>query len=126
MNERLLQDWLKQMFAALDADGVPGLFPWLHDDLGFRFAGYPPGRGRQAFAEAWAAMSGNIRGMQHRIDRSWELGEECICRGEVTYRLIDGRTVRAPFANFFRLHGGRISEYLVYVDASAVIGAAPD
>jgi len=118
-------NWLIEMFAALDADGVPGLFPWLHDDVKFRFAGYPPGRGAQVFADAWNAMSAPVVSMAHELEQTWELGDEAICRGEVVYRLHDGRDVRAPFANVFRLRDGRISEYLIYIDASAVFGPAP-
>jgi len=118
-------NWLLDMFAALDAGGVPGLFPWLHDDVRFRFAGYPSGQGAQAFADAWEAMSAPIASINHELEQIWELGDEAICRGEVVYHLHDGRQVRAPFANVFQLRDGRISEYLIYVDASAVFGAAP-
>jgi ketosteroid isomerase-like protein len=119
------KNWMHQMLEALDADGVPGLFPWLQDDVRFRFAGYPAGQGRDNFATTWAAMATPVIRLHHEILQTWELGQEAICRGEVCYELDDGRTVRAPFVNVFRLRDGRISEYLIYVDASAVFGAAP-
>ena len=117
--------WMHDMFAALDADGVPGLHPWLHENVRFRFAGYPAGQGRETFAAAWAGMATHVIGLQHELEQTWELGDEAICRGEVSYTLDDGRTIRAPFANFFKLRDGRIGEYLIYVDASAVFGPAP-
>lgn len=117
--------WMHEMFAALDADGVPGLYPWVHEDLRFRFAGYPEGRGRENFAAAWAGMATHVTRLQHELKHTWELGEEAICRGEVRYTLDDGRVITAPFANVFKLRDGRISEYLIYVDASAVLGVAP-
>ena len=40
-------DQIREMFACLDRDGVPGLFPYMTEDVLFRFAGYPEGRGRE-------------------------------------------------------------------------------
>lgn len=117
--------WMHEMLAALDAEGVPGLYPWLQDDVHFRFAGYPAGRGRENFAVAWASMATHVSALKHELEQTWELGDDVICRGEVSYLLDDGRTIRAPFANIFKLRDGLISEYLIYVDASAVFGAAP-
>lgn len=125
MNGNGQNNWMHEMFAALDADGVSGLYPWLHEDVRFRFAGYPPGQGRDSFAAAWAGIASHVTGLQHDLEQTWELGDEAICRGEVTYTLDNGRTIRAPFANIFRLRDGLISEYRIYVDASAVFGAAP-
>lgn len=117
-------EWMRELFAALDRGGVPAMFPWLADDLRFRFGSYPPGRGRQAFAEAWAGMSTRIRAMAHEVLESWEAGDTAICRGNVRYTLDDDRVVTLPFANVFKLRGGLIAEYLVYVDASPVLGAS--
>jgi len=125
MTDNRKPGWMNEMFAALDAGGVPGLFPWLDEDVCFRFAGYPPGRGREQFAATWAGMSGHITSLHHELAQSWDLGDEAICRGEVTYGLDDGRQLSVPFVNVFKLRDGLISEYLVYVDASAVFGAAP-
>ena len=117
--------WMAEMFSALDRDGVPGLFPWLHEDLRFRFAGYPAGQGAAEFAAAWEAMSGSIQDFRHSLEQCWDLEDRAICQGEVCYFLRDGREIRAPFVNIFHLRDGRISEYLIYVDASAVLGPAP-
>lgn len=116
-------DWMTDLFAALDRDGVPGMFPWLDEQLRFRFAGYPAGTGRQNFADVWAAMSPGIRSLRHSIRQAWQIDDDAICHGEVTYELTSGRRVTVPFANVFRLRAGLITEYLIYVDASAVFGA---
>lgn len=119
------ETWIREMFAALDRESVPGLFPYLHDDVVWRFAGYPPGDGKDSFAEGWSAMSGRVKALEHAVQTVWCQGDAIFCHGEVSYHLRDAPTVVAPFATVFRLRDEKISEYLIYVDASAVIGAAP-
>ena len=116
--------WIDEMFAALDTRGVPGLFPYLDEQVLFRFASFPPQCGRERFAAAWESMSPRVRALRHEILETWSIDDRLICHGNVTYTLVDGGTVTVPFANFFRLRDGRITEYLIYVDASAVLGGA--
>jgi len=120
-----VSQWIHDMFAALDRGGVPALFPYLEEDVVFRFASYPAGQGRENFAAAWSALSPQIKTLRHELARVWELGEEVFCHGDVTYTLTDGRVITVPFANLFKLRGGRVAEYLIYVDASPILGAAP-
>lgn len=112
------------MFAALDAEGVPGLFPYLHEDVVFRFGSFPAGRGREAFDQAWRSMSSDVVSLSHELLDAWETERSVVCRGNVTYGLTDGRHVTLPFANVFYLRDGKIAEYLIYIDASAVFGAS--
>ena len=119
------EPWIREMFAALDRGSVPALFPYLHDDVTWRFASYPVGKGRESFAAAWSAMSGQIKALEHVVHQVWSAGDSIFCRGDVSYHLTDAPTVTVPFANIFRLRDDKISEYLIYVDASAVLGAAP-
>ena len=117
-------NWMTEMFAALDAEGVPGLFPYLHEDVLFRFGSFPAGRGRDVFNETWLAISQPIQSLSHELLDMWESDESAVCRGNVTYSLKDGRAVTVPFANVFYLRDRKIAEYLIYVDASAVFGAS--
>jgi ketosteroid isomerase-like protein len=116
------KDWIADLFAGLDNAGVEALFPYLHDDVHFRFASYPAGTGKQAFADAWAAMSSHIESLHHKLLDSWQMNDAAACRGEVTYTLTDGRAITLPFANIFKLRDGLISDYLIYIDASSVFG----
>jgi ketosteroid isomerase-like protein len=119
MNDRT---WMHKMFAALDADGVPGLFPYLVDDVMFRFGSFPAGRGRETFAATWKAIAPHVGSLTHELLEVLEMGESAVCRGNVTYGLTDGTHVTVPFANVFHLQNGKIAEYLIYIDASAVFG----
>ncbi len=120
------ETWLREMFEALDREGVPGLFPYLTEDVLFRFASYPAGRGRDTFAGAWAAMSESIRCLEHRLEGVQSQDDGIFCHGLVTYHLKEGGPVTAPFATRFVMKGREIAEYHIYVDASAVLGAAPN
>ena len=121
MNSRT---WIHDMLEALDDKGVPGLFPYLHEDVRFRFGSFPPGRGRETFDATWQAISAHIESLSHELLDVWEIDGSAACRGNVTYGLTDGRVVTVPFANVFYLQDGRIAEYLIYVDASAVFGVS--
>ncbi len=114
--------WMDEMFDALDAEGVAGLFPYLHEDVAFRFGSFPPGRGREAFDRAWRQISPHVDSISHELLDTWESSESAVCRGNVTYRTTDERSITVPFANVFYLRDGKIAEYLIYVDASAVFG----
>jgi len=114
--------WIHEMFDALDADGVPGLFPYLDEDVMFRFGSFPPGRGRANFDETWVAISAHIESLSHELLDVWDSGDSAVCRGNVTYALKDGNAVTLPFANIFYLRDGKIVQYLIYIDASAVFG----
>jgi len=79
------------------------------------------------FDQTWKAISSSIESMSHELLDTWESESSAICRGNVTYALTDGRRVTVPFANVFYLQDDRITDYLIYVDASAVFGISkPD
>lgn len=111
-----------EMFKSLDRDGVPGLYPYMHEDVVFRFGSFPAGCGRDAFNQAWCSMAIEIEALRHEILDVWDRGDSVLCRGDVTYSLKEGRDVTVPFADIFYLRDGKIAEYLIFVDASAVFG----
>ena len=113
------------MFHALDSQGVEGLFPYLRDDIRFRFASYPEVTGQQSIAELWNGMSAAVSKLEHHLDEILIHETTVFCYGTVTYHLHQGNPVCVPFANRFVITEDKISEYHSYVDASAVLGAAP-
>jgi hypothetical protein len=72
--------------------------------------------GREAVGDAVSQFFASIRALRHRLLDRWQRDDSLVCRGEVTYTRHDGSEVSVPFANVFRLHDGRIGEYLIYVD----------
>ena len=113
------------MFSALDSQGIHGLFPYLNDDVRFRFSSYPEVTGHHAIKALWEGMSTSGTKLQHRLDETFIHDNVISCYGLVTYHLQNGQQISAPFANRLLIDNGKISEYHIYVDASAVLGAAP-
>tara|TARA_Y100000590_G_scaffold323367_1_gene366286 strand:- start:2555 stop:2929 length:375 start_codon:yes stop_codon:yes gene_type:complete len=113
------------MFSALDSQGIHGLFPYLNDDVRFRFASYPEVRGHQPIKALWEGMSTSVIKLQHHLDEIFIHDNLVSCYGLVTYHLQSGQQISVPFANRFVINNDKISEYHIYVDASAVLGIAP-
>ncbi len=114
------------MFFALDSQGINGLFPYLNDDVRFRFSSYPEVTGHQAIKSLWEGMSTSVTKLEHRLDETFIHENVISCYGLVTYHLQNGQQTSVPFANRFVIKNDKISEYHIYVDASAVLGAAPN
>lgn len=117
--------WLQGLLQAIDACDADAFADFLTEDARLRFANAPPITGRPAIRTAIAGFFEAIAGLTHELEEAWHLPEAVICCGEVTYRRLDGGTLRVPFANVLKLRGAKISEYLIYVDNSALWVAAP-
>jgi ketosteroid isomerase-like protein len=115
--------WILELFAAIDGGDAEGFAAFLSDDGIFRFGNAEPVQGRDAVREAVAAFFASIRSCRHQLHRSWEVPGAAICHGEVTYTRQDGSRLTVPFANICRREDGRITEYLVHVDASQLFAA---
>ena len=114
--------WMHDMLEGLDGDGVPALYPYLCDDVEYRFGSFPAGQGKESFNETWLAISPHIETLSHEVLDTWESEDSAVCRGHVTYSLRDGRDITVPFVNVFYLRDGLVSKYLIHIDASAVFG----
>lgn len=112
--------WLNDLFSSIDAGDSDKFSEFLAEDAQFRFANAPAVEGRAAIREAVAGFFGAIRSLSHTLEEHWAQGESVICRGTVNYVRHDGSELNVPFANIFRMEGGLIRDYLIYVDASAL------
>ncbi len=113
-------DLLQSVLAAVDARDVDRFAGFLTEDATFRFASADAVTGRDEIREAVGAFFDSVAALRHRVEESWVSGEDLICRGEVTYTRLDGSELAVPFANVLKLLDGRIAEYRIYVDASAL------
>ncbi|MDX1570802.1 MAG: nuclear transport factor 2 family protein [Xanthomonadales bacterium] len=120
-----IPDWIRRLFADIDRAGVEGIKDRLHEQVAFRFGSFPAGAGRDNFAALWAQLSPLVESLHHELLEAWELEDRSVCRGNVTYRRVQGGPATFPFCNVFRRRDGRIVEYLIYVDASPVFGVPP-
>ena len=111
---------LDDLFAAIDAMDPDRFAAFLAPDCTFRFGNLPPVEGRAAVREYVAGFFGPIGAIRHELVDRVEAGGRIATRGFVTYPRKDGSTLRVPFANVFGLDGGRVRDYLIFIDNSAL------
>jgi len=113
-----MQSFLKSVMGSVDAKDAEKFVTHLTDDATFRFANMEPVKGKENVKQAVAGFFGSIDGLKHNILETLEQNGTVVCRGEVTYTRKDKSRLTVPFANFLKLNGEKVKEYLIYVDAS--------
>ncbi len=107
---------VQQIFNSVDAMDTDGFLAFLTDEVRFRFGNMPPVVGKEAVRQAIEELFASIKGLNHRILRTWPHSDSVICQGEVTYTRTDDSQVTIPFVNVWGMEGERVKEYLVYID----------
>ena len=116
--------WLQQLFNAIDAKDTPRFLEFLTEDAVFRFGNQPLRRGKQDIGTAVEAFFGSIKACRHEVAGSWAHPDHIICHGLVTYTRKDATQVTVPFANVLTLRRDRINSYLIFADISPLFAAA--
>ncbi|HXZ59449.1 MAG TPA: nuclear transport factor 2 family protein [Steroidobacteraceae bacterium] len=112
--------WLQGLLRTIDAKDAAAFAGFLTPDASFRFGNSPAVRGREAIETVVRGFFDAIDALAHELDEQWSVGEVTICTGTVTYTRRDGRSLRAPFANVLKRRAGRIYDYQIFVDNSAL------
>jgi len=112
--------FVEDLYRSVDAKDPETFAGFLTDGASFRFANAEPVVGKDNVREAVTGFFSMIAGLAHTIDNVWAQGDDLICNGRVTYERHDGTELSAPFATIFKLEDGKIADYLIYVDASAL------
>ncbi len=111
---------LGDLFKSIDAMDSATFAQHLSEDVEFRFGNAPAVNGRKAVMETVQGFFQSIGGLRHELIRVWHQGDTVICHGIVTYTRKDGSTLTVPFANIFRLSDRLVTQYLIFVDISAL------
>lgn len=111
-------DLVKRLFAS--GKSLDDYASFFAEDALYRFANYPPVRGRDAIREAAARFRQRVQRVSHDMKEMWEVGDLVICEMEMTYTRLDGGTVTLPCCDIFRIKGDHIQEMRVYIDATPV------
>lgn len=117
-------DWIVELFRTIDRRDADGFMHFLSAAPLFQFGNAPPVEGREAVHAAVAGFFAAIAGIEHRLSGSWQVDDAAFSHGRVAYRRHDGSLLEVPFATVFGLEGGRIREYRIFADTSALF--APD
>jgi len=112
--------FVEDLYRSVDAKDAEAFCGFLTDGASFRFANAEPVVGKDNVREAVSGFFSMVAGMSHRLDNVWDQGDDLISNGRVTYKRLDGTELSVPFATIFKLEDGKIADYLIYVDASAL------
>jgi ketosteroid isomerase-like protein len=110
--------WIDDLFRTIDDKNADAFAGFLAPDATFQFGNAPPVAGRDAIRETVRQFFAGVQALRHELLETWMVPDGAICRGHVTYLRHDGSRLAVPFANVFRLRGGLVKDYLIYVDAS--------
>ena len=111
---------LDSLFRAIDGKDADAFAALLAPECEFRFGNLPPVQGRTAVREFVAGFFASIAELTHTIEASWQVGDDLLCHGRVTYTRHDGSTLGVPFANILRTSSAGFSRYLIFADTSAL------
>jgi len=108
------------LFAAIDARDAQRFADHLSEDCRFRFGNAPAVAGKDAVQAYVAGFFDSIRGIEHHIEDCWETADAMVCHGTVNYTRHDETQLKVPFANVLKLDGGKVRDYLIFLDNSAL------
>ena len=114
---------IRAMFTASDSGNIDGLLNFLTDDVVLVFGNADPVRGKAAVEAQARQVTSRLKGVRHEIHDIWQTGENAdvvIARMTVHYSRLDGSIVSLPCCNIFRMSGGLIADYRIYMDVNPV------
>ena len=112
--------WIRDLFQAIDAKDTEAFTANLAEDVHFRFGNAEPVEGRASVLEAVSGFFSSIRSLRHEIGEVWEIADDALVRGTVTYTRMDESQISVPFADTLKRRKGLIVEYAIYIDISAL------
>ena len=115
MNE---QDWLPNLFSAIDNKDTSAFTSFLTEDCAFRFGNLPTVQGKTHIGEFVSGFFDSLKSLSHEVIEQWNIPTGTICHGMVTYTRLDDSVLTVPFSNILKLNGEGIDEYLIFADTS--------
>ena len=108
--------WVNELFEAVDEGDVDRFVQFMTEDVQFRAGSNEPLRGRRAVREDIAGLLSSIQGMRHKLSNTLVHDDIVVAHGTVTYTRHDESTLTVPFADIWTMDGGKIKEYLIFID----------
>lgn len=111
---------IARMFAALDEERTDDFVGFMTEDARWTFGNAETVVGREDIRKATDGFLTQIESLSHEITGLWEQGDTAIAEFMVTYTRRDGKVVRVPAANIFRIEDGLIKDFRIYMDVAPV------
>jgi ketosteroid isomerase-like protein len=108
------------IFAAFDARDVAALAELMTDDVRLQLGNSDVVNGKADFVDALGAFFASVAGFRHTVTNVWSERDAIIAELRVHYTRLDGTELTLPCCNVFRLRGGAVADYRVYMDITPV------
>jgi ketosteroid isomerase-like protein len=115
---------VRNLLAAVDSGDLTGAAELLSDEVCFQLGGSEPVVGPMAAAAAFGTLTQTVASMSHQIHQVWVVDAPepaVICELTAKFEGHDGTELALPGVNVYRLRDGRIVDYRVYMDFSALV-----
>ena len=109
-------EWVTDLFGAVDSMDADAFVRFMAKNVFFRDGSAEPLRGRDVVRDDIGALYSRIKGINHVLSETWVLGNVVVVHGTVTYTRLDDSTLTVPFADIWKMNGGLIQEYMIFVD----------
>jgi ketosteroid isomerase-like protein len=91
-------------------------------DVHFRFGNSEPTDTQDELLAEAGSFRGAIADLRHTFNNLWEVDDDTVVATmDVYYRRFDGVELTLPCCNVFRVRGGVVDQYLIYMDVNPVI-----
>ena len=112
------QNWLSNLFSAIDNKDTNTFTSFLSEDCAFCFGNLPVVQGKNDIGEFVSGFFDSLKSLSHEITEQWDIPTGTICHGKVTYTRLDDSVLTVPFSNILKLNDQGINEYLIFADTS--------
>ncbi len=113
---------MQALFQTIDNQDSEAFTQWLTADASFRFGNQPVVQGRDAIREYVQGFFASVQALSHQLERQWTTADGVVCHGQVTYTRHDSTQLTVPFCNVLNMTDGKVHEYLIFADTSALYG----
>ena len=121
MTETAAEDTVRAIIEATDAADVNWISDLVTDDIRLQFGSAEPTVGKQVLIDGAVAFNASIASIRHDVNALWTVEPDVvITEMMVHYERLDGQSVSLPCTNIFRVRGGKIADYRVYMDIAPV------
>lgn len=103
---------------ALDGKQLEEVLSYLTDDCVFVAGNGEAVIGKENIKQVYEAFFPAVQSTKHDVSDIFEAGDKLVHRGHVTYTRLDGSQLTVPFCDVFKMKGGLIAEYTIYIDWS--------
>lgn len=119
---RTNSDLVRALIGAVDKDNHNVLAALTAPDVHFRFGNAASTNTQPELLAAARSFRKAVADLRHTVLDLWEVDDgTVIATMDVYYRRLDGQELNLPCCNIFRVHGGLVDEYLIYMDINPVL-----